>query len=546
MHKLLPASLALVLATPFGASADPAADLRALRRDVAAMREAYEARLQSLERRLRAAEAGSVGNGAHRAGGAAAAALPGDPVAATSGPHSLPADASSAASVTAAAAAGMPARAPGLQAGAGTQAAAQADPPTAQPFAAVAPSPSPPSSLPTVTAAAPAVAGGNAFNPAISLILSGLYGRSSRDPADYAIAGFALPPAAAIGPGTRGFSLAESELALSASIDPWLRGAAHFSLHADNSFSVEEAFVQTTALGGGFAVKAGRFYSGVGYLNPRHAHTWDFVDNPLAYQAMLGTQYGDDGVQLTWLAPTEQYVEFGAELGRGRGFPGSDASRNGAGMRALFAHAGGDIGDSHSWRAGLSVLDARADEQTLLAVDTAGRTVANAFTGSSRVWIADGVWKWAPNGNATRTSFKLQGEYLRSTRSGSLVYDLGGVDGAGSLARRAVGLVRAGRLAVPAPLAARPAHRAARRRIARLRRERRRARRQRLAAEKEHADGRLQPERVLARSPAARPRPGARRPHRQPAVPAVPDEPGRARRAPLLSAASRRPEMTRS
>src|SRR2546430_8949286 len=61
--------------------------------------------------------------------------------------------------------------------------------------------------------------------------------------------------------------------------------------------------VQTCALP--ISVKAGRFFSGIGYLNPQHAHTWDFVDNPLAYQAMLGTQFGDDGVQLTWLAPTE-------------------------------------------------------------------------------------------------------------------------------------------------------------------------------------------------------------------------------------------------
>jgi hypothetical protein len=36
------------------------------------------------------------------------------------------------------------------------------------------------------------------------------------------------------------------------------------------------------------------------------------------------------------------------------------------------------------------------------------------------------VWKWAPNGNATRTNFKLQGEYLRSTRTGSLVADASG------------------------------------------------------------------------------------------------------------------------
>jgi hypothetical protein len=36
------------------------------------------------------------------------------------------------------------------------------------------------------------------------------------------------------------------------------------------------------------------------------------------------------------------------------------------------------------------------------------------------VWVVDAIWKWAPNGNASRTSFKLQGEVLRSTRSGSL------------------------------------------------------------------------------------------------------------------------------
>ena len=36
----------------------------------------------------------------------------------------------------------------------------------------------------------------------------------------------------------------------------------------------------------------------------------------------------------------------------------------------------------------------------------------------TRVWVADAVWKWAPDGNATRTNFKLQGEYLRSKRDG--------------------------------------------------------------------------------------------------------------------------------
>ena len=263
----------------------------------------------------------------------------------------------------------------------------------------------------------------------MSLILSGLYTRTSQDPENFAISGFQLPADAEVGPGTRGFSLAETELGFSANIDTWLRGAAAIALHPDDEVSVEEAYIQTTSLGNGFGVKAGRFFSGVGYLNPQHAHTWDFVDNPLAYQALLGTQFGDDGVQLTWLAPIDQYLELGAEVGRGRSFPGTDTGRNGAGMAALTAHTGGDIGDSHSWRAGLSVLHAKADEQSLVATDTAGSVVNNAFTGRSRVWVADAVWKWAPQGNASRTNFKLQAEYLRSTRDGSLVYD---VDNIGS------------------------------------------------------------------------------------------------------------------
>jgi hypothetical protein len=114
------------------------------------------------------------------------------------------------------------------------------------------------------------------------------------------------------------------------------------------------------------------------------------------------------------------------ELGRGRSFPGSDTNRNGAGMSAITAHTGGDIGESHSWRAGLSVLNAKAVDQALSAINASGSSVTNAFTGSTRVYVLDGVWKWAPNGNATRTNFKLQGEYLRSTRTGSLVADVSG------------------------------------------------------------------------------------------------------------------------
>jgi hypothetical protein len=301
---------------------------------------------------------------------------------------------------------------------------------TAAPAPASAPpAPAPASaSVAVAVAAAPAASptGGTGFNPAVSLILSGLYGRTSRDPQGYRLRGVPLPAGAEIGPGPRGFSLAETELGLAASVDPWFRGAVNIAFAPDDSVGVEEAFVETTSLGHGLTARAGRFLSGIGYLNAQHAHTWDFVDAPLAYQGLLGTQLGTDGVQLSWLAPTDRYFELRGELGRGSNYPGNAAGGNGAGAAALAAHTGGDIGESHSWRAGLSLLHTRAAGQALAAVDRTGADVSNGFSGNTRTWIADFVWKWAPNGNATRTNFKLQGEYLRSTREGALSYDLAG------------------------------------------------------------------------------------------------------------------------
>ena len=277
---------------------------------------------------------------------------------------------------------------------------------------------------PVASAATPAsTSAGSARGLDVSLILSGQYGRTRQDPASYRIRGFALPPDAEVGPGTRGFSLGESELNLSANIDPWWRGVGIFALTGDNAVSVEEAYVQTTSLGNGLTLRGGRFLSGIGYQNAQHRHTWDFADAPLAYQAMLGTQYRDDGAQITWIAPADRLIELRAELGRGASYPGSERNRNGAGMASLSAHIGDDIGASQSFRAGVSMLQARAANQGLATADPFGSELASAFTGKTRVWIADAVWKWAPGGNATRTNFKLQGEYLHSTRSGALVVD---------------------------------------------------------------------------------------------------------------------------
>ena len=279
-----------------------------------------------------------------------------------------------------------------------------------------------PQAGPSQPVATPSTASANSFNPAIALILGGTYANLSQDPNKYHVQGF-IPGGGDIGPGKRSFNLGESELTFSANIDPQFAGLLTFAVTPDNTVSVEEAFFQGKGLSNGFGVKGGRFLSSIGYLNIQHAHAWDFVDTPLAYQAFLDGAYKNEGVQATWLAPTERFFEVGLEAGRSATFPGNERNKNGFGSSALFAHIGDDIGESASWRAGLSYLRNAASDRSYQDIDTTGAAVTNAFSGRSGTWIADAIYKFAPNGNSTRTNFKLQGEYFRRSEKGSLTYD---------------------------------------------------------------------------------------------------------------------------
>ena len=260
----------------------------------------------------------------------------------------------------------------------------------------------------------------NSFNPAISMVLSGTYEQLQRDPA-IPVTGFAM---SSNNTGyARGFSLQESELGIAADIDPLFRGVGTFSLAPEGGISVENGFVQTSALGNGLDLKFGRFFSGLGYLNEQHSHVWDFVDQPLVYRVMWDNQYADDGMQLKWLAPTDMFVEIGGELGRGLGVSGTDQNKNGAGSRVLFAHIGDDVGIENSWRAGVSLQQSRRIDETSNAVDALGMPISsltNSFTGDSHTAGLDFVWKYSPNGNIRERYLKVQSEYFQRREDGML------------------------------------------------------------------------------------------------------------------------------
>lgn len=246
----------------------------------------------------------------------------------------------------------------------------------------------------------------NTFNPGIGIILNGRY-VSANDNFEYALPGFTVGEEA--GPGEQGFQLGESELNLAANVDDKFYASATLAF-GEGEANVEEAYIQTTNLGHGFNVKAGRFFSDVGYLAGKHKHTDDFANRPLPYEAFLGGQFGDDGIQATWLAPTSLYWESGVELYRGESYPAAGAANSGAGVWTAFSHLGGDIGSSQSWRAGVSYIHADVSDRESPEGDM--------FGGTSKLNIIDFIYKWAPEGNRVDQEFKLQGEYLMSNEQG--------------------------------------------------------------------------------------------------------------------------------
>ena len=269
---------------------------------------------------------------------------------------------------------------------------------------------------------APATRAG--FNPDISLILAGGYAGLSNDPDNYRLPGFMLGSETT--PGPRGLALGESELVITANVDDLFTGRFTAAITPENTVAVEEAYVETLGLVQGATLRAGRFLSGVGYLNNQHPHAWDFADTALPYRALLANRYGDDGVQLRWVAPTDLFVELGGEWFRGENFPAGGAGNNGQGAASLFVHAGGDVGAEHAWRAGLSALRSKPVGRLSGAIDT----TPDAFSGESRVVVADLVWKWAANGNPKDRHFKFQAEAMRRTEDGVFTADVNGINGA--------------------------------------------------------------------------------------------------------------------
>jgi hypothetical protein len=266
---------------------------------------------------------------------------------------------------------------------------------------------------------APVQASANSFNPAISFVLQGGAVSYSEDPDDYHLEG--MPLGGEAGLQAEGLSLWEAEMTVSANVDNLFYGQATIGLHQDDGeveVDIEEAFLDTLSLPAGLGLRFGRFYSDIGYLNTHHTHAWDFADAPLAYQAFLGKQYRDDGLRMTWIAPTEELlVEAGVEVLRGDTYPGGGNSGDLGDVKHGFIHIGGDVGDSSSWQLGISHMDIDVVERTSGGHAHGADAEGPTFGGDSDLSAIDFVWKSEfPSGR----KLILQGEYFLRDEDGQV------------------------------------------------------------------------------------------------------------------------------
>lgn len=259
---------------------------------------------------------------------------------------------------------------------------------------------------------------GNEFNPAISLILDGRY--TDIDNSNLELPGFQLGGEAGL-PGN-GFTTGHNELSISANIDDKFYGsmtAAIVHEEGETEFELEEAYLETLGLGSGFTVKGGRFFSGIGYLNSIHDHANDFADRPLLYDALFGGHLMETGLQASWVAPTDFYLNLGAEVTSGSEFPGGD-NDNDNGL-SFFVKTGGDINESSSWQLGASYYTTGFDVREAGGHAHGGDEEAadnELLNGDVDIAGIDFVYKWAPNGNPKQTNFKFQAEYFMRDEKG--------------------------------------------------------------------------------------------------------------------------------
>ena len=298
-----------------------------------------------------------------------------------------------------------------------------------------------PKSLPLFGSSGP-VSSGTSFNPSITVIpdvvwsrddvqgkageileeADGFHGAHAEEGHDHAHGGL-----------DQGFNLRETELAFAASVDAYFDVQALFAV-SEEGIEAEEVYFQTRRLPAGLQLKGGKLLSGIGYANAHHPHQWDFADQNLAYELLLGGHgLNEKGLQLTWVPKLPFYLKLGAELLQGENerlasyvgpekFPGVSedgvprvlTAKSGPRLFTGFVKVGPDLGYSSALQVGFSLVSSRRHQE--VHDEDADGIPEGVLDGTATLWGVDAVYKYDSPRTGGAGDLVLQAEYLARKR----------------------------------------------------------------------------------------------------------------------------------
>jgi hypothetical protein len=201
------------------------------------------------------------------------------------------------------------------------------------------------------------------------------------------------------------FNMNETEFSFQSTIDPYAKADFFYAVSRDpvtGEFSgeIEEGYLTTLALPAGLQLKAGKFRSAVGRINPVHSHALPFINMPDAYVNYFGEEgLSDAGLSMSWLIPNPSfYQELTFELTDGpHENPSFEHSQTNHFLSVAHLKNFWDLSTNTSLEFGVSGLSGENDSAYMTGM------LAGDFT-----------VKWKPLQMNTYKSFTWQSEFYYS------------------------------------------------------------------------------------------------------------------------------------
>ena len=192
----------------------------------------------------------------------------------------------------------------------------------------------------------------------------------------------------------------EAELSLQSVVDPYARADFIFTIGKDSANGkfredLEEGYLTTLSLPAHLQLKAGKFRSALGRINPVHPHALPFISSPVAYENYFGDGIIDEGASLSWLLPNSLfYQELTFQLTDGP-IDNPSFSRSPGNTYLELVHLKNffDLSDNATLELGFS-----------------GITGANFYNLRTNIGAIDLTYKWKPVQFNTYKSFTWQTE----------------------------------------------------------------------------------------------------------------------------------------